>query len=48
MRPHLSEAPDGVRRRTVDPGAALSWAVKMEAAEEIMREDRDNLRALAA
>ncbi len=39
----LSEAPDGVRLTATDP----DFAVKMDAAEEIMREDRDILRELA-
>lgn len=40
---YLTEAPDGVRLTACDPG----FAAKMEAAEAIMREDRDILRALA-
>lgn len=40
---YLSEAPDGVRLSAVDP----DFAAKMEAAEAIMREDRDILRELA-
>jgi len=40
---HLTEAPDGIRLTACDPG----FAAKMEAAEEIMREDRDILRELA-
>ena len=40
---HLTEAPDGVRLTACDPG----FAAKMEAAEAIMREDRDILRELA-
>ena len=40
---YLTEAPDGVRLTAADPG----FAAKMEAAEEIMREDRDILRELA-
>ena len=40
---HLTEAPDGVRLTAVDP----DFAATMEAAEAIMREDRDILRELA-
>lgn len=40
---YLSEAPDGVRLSASDPG----FEAKMKVAEEIMREDRDILRALA-
>lgn len=40
---YLSEAPDGVRLTAVDP----DFATKMDAAEAIMREDRDILRELA-
>jgi len=40
---YLSEAPDGVRLTAVDP----DFAAKMDAAEAIMREDRDILRELA-
>jgi putative addiction module antidote len=40
---YLSEAPDGVRLTAADPG----FEAKMEAAEAIMREDRDILRVLA-
>lgn len=40
---HLTEAPDGVRITAADP----DFAAKMEAAEAIMREDRDILRVLA-
>lgn len=40
---HLSEAPDGVRLSAHDP----DFAATMEAAEGIMREDRDILRELA-
>ena len=43
MRLHVSEAPDGVRLTAGDP----EFAAKMEAAEQIMREDRDILRVLA-
>ena len=39
----VSEAPDGVRLSAGDP----AFAVKMELAEQIMREDRDILRVLA-
>jgi putative addiction module antidote len=39
----LTEAPDGVRLTAADP----DFASKMEAAEAIMREDRDILRVLA-
>ena len=39
----VSEAPDGVRLTAADP----DFAAKMEAAEAIMREDRDILRVLA-
>ncbi|WEK47948.1 MAG: AbrB/MazE/SpoVT family DNA-binding domain-containing protein [Candidatus Andeanibacterium colombiense] len=40
---YLSEAPDGVRITASDP----DFETKMEAAEAIMREDRDILRVLA-
>ena len=40
---YLSEAPDGIRLSASDPG----FGAKMEAAEAIMREDRDILRVLA-
>ena len=40
---HLTESPDGVRLTAHDP----DFAAKMEIAEEIMREDRNILRALA-
>lgn len=40
---HLTEAPDGVRLTAQDP----DFAEDMELAEEIMREDRNILRALA-
>lgn len=40
---YLSEAPDGVRLTAIDP----EFSAKMDAAEEIMREDRDILRELA-
>ena len=40
---HLTDAPDGVRLTAADP----SFAERMRVAEEIMREDRDILRALA-
>ncbi|MBW8785057.1 MAG: AbrB/MazE/SpoVT family DNA-binding domain-containing protein [Novosphingobium sp.] len=40
---YVSEAPDGVRLTAADPG----FPAKMELAEQIMREDRDILRALA-
>ena len=46
----VSEAPDGVRLTVVDPDFAAKmpdFAAKMEAAEAIMREDRDILRVLA-
>ena len=39
----VSEAPDGVRLTAADP----DFSAKMEAAEAIMREDRDILRVLA-
>ncbi|MCB2056825.1 MAG: AbrB/MazE/SpoVT family DNA-binding domain-containing protein [Novosphingobium sp.] len=39
----VSEAPDGVRLSAHDP----DFAEQMAAAEEIMREDRNILRALA-
>jgi putative addiction module antidote len=39
----VSEAPDGIRITASDP----DFAAKMEAAEAIMREDRDILRVLA-
>lgn len=40
---YLTEAPDGVRLTAQDP----DFAADMEMAEEIMREDRKILRALA-
>ena len=40
---HVTEAPDGVRITAADP----EFAAKMDAAEAIMREDRDILRVLA-
>lgn len=40
---YLTEAPDGVRLSAIDP----DFAEDMELAEEIMREDRNILRALA-
>lgn len=40
---YLTEAPDGCRLTPLDAG----FAVQMEAAEAIMREDRDILRELA-
>ena len=40
---YVTEAPDGLRLTAADPG----FAAKMEAAEAIMREDRDILRVLA-
>lgn len=40
---YLTEAPDGVRLTAVDP----DFAATMDAAEAIMREDRDILRELA-
>ncbi len=40
---HLTEAPDGVRLTAHDP----DFAATMELAEDIMREDRKILRALA-
>jgi putative addiction module antidote len=40
---HLTEAPDGVRLTAHDP----DFATQMEAAERIMRRDRNVLRALA-
>ena len=40
---HLTEAPDGVRLTAHDP----EFAETMAMAEEIMREDRNILRALA-
>jgi putative addiction module antidote len=40
---YLTEAPDGVRITATDPG----FEEKMALAEQIMREDRDILRALA-
>lgn len=40
---YLTEAPDGYRLVAADPG----FEAKMQAAEQIMREDRDILRALA-
>jgi putative addiction module antidote len=39
----VSDAPDGVRITASDP----DFAAKMAVAEQIMREDRDILRALA-
>ena len=40
---HLTEAPDGVRLTAHDP----DFGADMDMAEEIMREDRNILRALA-
>jgi putative addiction module antidote len=40
---YVSEAPDGVRIGAADP----DFAAKMDLAEQIMRTDRDILRALA-
>lgn len=40
---HLTESPDGVRLTAADP----DFAAKLDAAEAIMREDRDILRVLA-
>ncbi|GMM92620.1 AbrB/MazE/SpoVT family DNA-binding domain-containing protein [Qipengyuania sp. MTN3-11] len=40
---YITEAPDGVRLTATDP----DFAEDMELAEEIMREDRNILRALA-
>ncbi len=40
---YLTDSPDGYRLVAADPG----FDAKMKAAEEIMREDRDILRALA-
>ncbi len=40
---HLTESPDGVRITAADP----EFAEQMEAAERIMRRDRNVLRALA-
>lgn len=40
---YLTEAPDGVRLTAIDP----DFAATMDAAEAIMREDRDILRELA-
>jgi putative addiction module antidote len=40
---HLTESPDGVRLTAADP----DFSAKMDAAEAIMREDRDILRILA-
>jgi putative addiction module antidote len=40
---HLTESPDGVRLTAADP----DFSAKMDAAEAIMREDRDILRVLA-
>jgi len=40
---YLSEAPDGMRLTASDPG----FEARMQAAEAIMREDRDILRVLA-
>ncbi|WP_380872245.1 AbrB/MazE/SpoVT family DNA-binding domain-containing protein [Sphingomonas sp. DBB INV C78] len=40
---YLTEAPDGVRITATDPG----FERKMALAEQIMRDDRDILRALA-
>jgi putative addiction module antidote len=40
---YATESPDGIRLTAADP----DFAAKMAAAEEIMREDRDILRALA-
>lgn len=39
----LTEGPDGVRLTAADP----DFAARMDAAEAIMREDRDILRVLA-
>lgn len=40
---YVSEAPDGIRITAADP----DFATQMEAAERIMRRDRNVLRALA-
>jgi len=40
---HVTEAPDGIRISAADP----DFAAQMEAAEQIMRRDRNVLRALA-
>lgn len=40
---YLTKSPDGYRLVATDPG----FEAKMQAAEQIMREDRDILRALA-
>jgi len=40
---YVTEAPDGIRLTAADPG----FAEKLAAAEAVMREDRDILRALA-
>ena len=40
---YLTESPDGYRLVATDPG----FEAKMQAAEQIMREDRDIFRALA-
>ena len=40
---HVTEAPDGIRITAQDP----DFVADMELAEEIMREDRNILRALA-
>lgn len=40
---HVTESPDGLRITAHDP----DFAAKMEAANKIMREDRDILRVLA-
>lgn len=40
---HITEAPDGIRLTAADP----DFATQMEAAERIMRRDRNILRELA-
>ncbi len=40
---YVTEAPDGIRITAADP----DFAAKLEAAEKVMREDRDILRILA-
>lgn len=40
---YVTEAPDGIRITAADP----NFATKLEAAEKVMREDRDILRILA-
>jgi putative addiction module antidote len=40
---YVTETPDGIRITASDP----DFAVKMDLAEQIMREDRDILRVLA-